>query len=93
MPAIEIMKSISWSQHVIGLCNDHPSITVKSQMWLEGFHCIVLPHLLIATPTAHYHCIGPMFEYYASSKVMIIDVTQYDYCVFVWNSHTDEDYC
>ena len=35
---------------------------------------MVLPHLLIATPSVHYYCIGPLLEYDESSKVTIIDV-------------------
>ena len=30
MTALETMKSILWSQHVIALCYEHPSITAKS---------------------------------------------------------------
>ena len=59
MTAIETMKSILWSQQVIALCNDHPSITAKSLVPMVAGRFKVVPLYNNATPlNSHTHCSG-----------------------------------
>ena len=59
------MKSISWSQHVIALCYDHPSITAKAlvPMVARG-----VPLYSIATPF-NSHTLCTLILYWSIARV------------------------